>query len=254
MTGLSRRLAGSALAGAASGARSFTGVAALTLATRPGAPGQPDRFLGRPWIKAAAGVLAAQEYVLDKLPNTPSRLAPPGLAGLAGAAASAVIIARREPGAPATSAEMASCAVAGLGAAVATAWLGLQWRTWAKARFGQDWIGAGVEDAATLTLAATAVFTQEAATPEGADMPRGQIKDEKTYQALRREGNSEEKSARIANAAAGSSRSSVGSKGGRSGSYEDWSRQDLLDRARELGISGRSSMTKSELIKALRNH
>jgi hypothetical protein len=29
-----------------------------------------------------------------------------------------------------------------------------------------------------------------------------QIKDEKTYQALRREGNSEEKSARIANAAA----------------------------------------------------
>ncbi len=32
-------------------------------------------------------------------------------------------------------------------------------------------------------------------------MPRAQIKDEKTYQALRREGNSEEKSARIANAA-----------------------------------------------------
>ena len=34
-------------------------------------------------------------------------------------------------------------------------------------------------------------------------MPSAQIKDEKTYQALRREGNSEEKSARIANAAAG---------------------------------------------------
>jgi len=39
-----------------------------------------------------------------------------------------------------------------------------------------------------------------------AGMPRAQIRDEKTYQALRREGNSEEKSARIANAAAGSSR------------------------------------------------
>lgn len=36
-------------------------------------------------------------------------------------------------------------------------------------------------------------------------MPTPQIKDEKTYRALRREGNSEEKSARIANAAAASS-------------------------------------------------
>ena len=85
-------------------------------------------------------------------------------------------------------------------------------------------------------------------------MPRAQIKDEKTYQALRREGNSEEKSARIANAAAGSSRQAVGRRGGKSGSYEDWSKKDLLDRARELGISGRSSMTKDELIKALRDH
>lgn len=85
-------------------------------------------------------------------------------------------------------------------------------------------------------------------------MPRAQIKDEKTYRALRREGNSEEKSARIANAAAGSSRKSVGSRGGKSGSYDDWTKNDLLRRARELGISGRSSMSKAELIKALRNH
>jgi hypothetical protein len=85
-------------------------------------------------------------------------------------------------------------------------------------------------------------------------MPRAQIKDEKTYQALRGEGNSEEKSARIANAAAGSSRKTVGKRGGKSGSYEDWSKKDLVDRARELGISGRSSMAKDELIKALRSH
>ncbi len=85
-------------------------------------------------------------------------------------------------------------------------------------------------------------------------MPRAEIKDEKTYQALRREGNSEEKSARIANAAAGSSRKTVGQRGGKSGSYEDWSKKDLVARARELGISGRSSMTKDELIKALRDH
>lgn len=85
-------------------------------------------------------------------------------------------------------------------------------------------------------------------------MPRAQIKDEKTYQKLRSEGESMEKSARIANAAAGSSRSKVGRKGGKSGSYDDWSKQDLVKRAREIGIKGRSTMTKTELIKALRNH
>ena len=85
-------------------------------------------------------------------------------------------------------------------------------------------------------------------------MPRAQIKDEKTYQALRREGNSAEKSARIANAAAGSSRKQVGGKGGKSPSYADWSKEDLVKRARELGVKGRSSMTKAQLINALRNN
>lgn len=85
-------------------------------------------------------------------------------------------------------------------------------------------------------------------------MPRAQIKDEKTYRKLRDEGNSKEKSARIANAAAGSSRGKVAAKGGRSGSYDDWTKKDLLDRAKEIGITGRSKMTKDQLIKALRNH
>ena len=85
-------------------------------------------------------------------------------------------------------------------------------------------------------------------------MPRAQIKDEKTYQKLREQGESKEKSARIANAAAGSSRSKVGRKGGKSGSYQDWSKQDLLRRAREIGIKGRSAMSKAALIKALRDH
>ena len=46
-------------------------------------------------------------------------------------------------------------------------------------------------------------------------MPAPQIKDEKTYRALRRDGNSEEKSARIANAAAASSRKKVGARAAR---------------------------------------
>jgi hypothetical protein len=85
-------------------------------------------------------------------------------------------------------------------------------------------------------------------------MPRAQIKDEKTYQKLRESGNSKEKSARIANAAAGSSRKKVAAKGGRSPAYQDWTKEDLVKRAREIGIKGRSSMSKSQLIAALRNH
>ena len=85
-------------------------------------------------------------------------------------------------------------------------------------------------------------------------MPRAQIKDEKMYQKLREGGNSKEKSARIANAAAGSSRHEVGAKGGRSPAYQDWTKADLVKRAREIGIKGRSSMSKSQLINALRNH
>jgi hypothetical protein len=85
-------------------------------------------------------------------------------------------------------------------------------------------------------------------------MPRSPIKDEKTYQKLREQGESKEKSARIANAAAGSSRSAVGKKGGESPSYSEWSKEDLVKRAREIGIKGRSTMTKAQLVKALRNH
>jgi len=85
-------------------------------------------------------------------------------------------------------------------------------------------------------------------------VPNNAIKDEKQYQALRRQGESKEKAARIANASNNSSRSAVGRKGGKSGSYDDWSKSDLMQRAREIGIDGRSSMNKSELISALRNH
>ncbi len=85
-------------------------------------------------------------------------------------------------------------------------------------------------------------------------MPRAQIKDEKMYQGLRGEGASKEKAARIANAAAATSRGQVGRQGGKSGSYDDWTKPELLRRARQIDIKGRSTMTKAELIKAVRNH
>ena len=85
-------------------------------------------------------------------------------------------------------------------------------------------------------------------------MPASSIKDEKQYKALRREGASKEKAARISNASANTSRSETGRKGGESGSYHDWTKKDLMDRAREIGIDGRSKMSKGDLVDALRNH
>ena len=85
-------------------------------------------------------------------------------------------------------------------------------------------------------------------------MPTAQIKDEKTYRKLRGTGASKEKAARIANAAAATSAGRVGRKGGQSGSYDDWAKPDLVRRARQIGIKGRSTMSKAELIKALRDH
>jgi hypothetical protein len=84
--------------------------------------------------------------------------------------------------------------------------------------------------------------------------PGPSVKDKELYETLRDEGNSKEKSARIANAAAASSRSAVGRKGGKSGDYDDWTVTKLRARAREIGVQGRSGMNKAELIDALRNH
>ena len=84
--------------------------------------------------------------------------------------------------------------------------------------------------------------------------PGPSVKDKEMYEALREDGASKEKAARISNAAAALSRSEVGRRGGRAGDYEDWSKQDLLDRARDLDISASSKMNKGALIQALRDH
>ncbi len=80
------------------------------------------------------------------------------------------------------------------------------------------------------------------------------VKDDRQYEALRKQGASKEKAARIANASSNTSRSQVGRKGGKGGSYEDRSKKELMDRAKDIGIKGRSKMSKSELVDALRNH
>lgn len=83
--------------------------------------------------------------------------------------------------------------------------------------------------------------------PENDDSSR--IKDEKQYEELRKQGMSKEKAARIANSGKEASK-----KGGKHKKYEEWTRDELYEKAQEVGIEGRSEMNKDELIEALRNH
>jgi Rho termination factor, N-terminal domain len=78
------------------------------------------------------------------------------------------------------------------------------------------------------------------------------VKDDRLYEELREDGASKEKAARIANAKAAGE--DVSRKGGEAEAYEEWTKDELEERAREIGIEGRSEMTKDELIDALRNH
>ncbi len=82
--------------------------------------------------------------------------------------------------------------------------------------------------------------------------PGPSVKDDDTYEALRDQGASKEKAARIANAKANGSQPSK--KGGKAPSYDEMSKDDLYERAQEIGIDGRSKMSKGDLIDALRNH
>jgi hypothetical protein len=77
-----------------------------------------------------------------------------------------------------------------------------------------------------------------------------QIKDDEQYESLRKKGMSKEKAARIAN----TPRTKAAKKGGKAPKYEEWTRQDLYARAREIGLRVNSRMKKQELIDALRGH
>jgi hypothetical protein len=83
-------------------------------------------------------------------------------------------------------------------------------------------------------------------------MPRGKshgpsVKRPRQYEAMRDQGMSKSKAARISNAGKPAAR-----KGGRASAYDDMTKDELMARARQRDIAGRSSMSKGELIKALR--
>ncbi|UAB79981.1 Rho termination factor N-terminal domain-containing protein [Marixanthomonas sp. SCSIO 43207] len=79
-------------------------------------------------------------------------------------------------------------------------------------------------------------------------MSKPRIKNEDQYEALRDKGYSKEKAARIANT------EDSGKKGGKAKPYEDWTKDELYEQAKNVGIDGRSKMSKKQLINALRNN
>ncbi|GAA3233279.1 hypothetical protein GCM10017691_28770 [Pseudonocardia petroleophila] len=132
--------------GAASGARSTAGVAAIALTSAGDDRGPAGRLGGRTGTTLSA-LMAAGELVADKLPSTPSRTDPPGLLPRAAlGAGSAAAVARRD-GEDATLA-----GVIGVLAALGAAALGVRARAAASDRFGSDLPGALAEDAVAALL------------------------------------------------------------------------------------------------------
>ena len=77
---------------------------------------------------------------------------------------------------------------------------------------------------------------------------RPSIQNDEQYEALREKGMSKQKAARIANTP------DAGKKGGRATDYEDRTKKELYDQAKQVGIEGRSQMNKQQLIEALRHN
>jgi len=135
---------GSVFLGAASGLRSQIGLATVVARSDPSLP----RIFRQPWTRRLLVVAAAGELVGDKLPATPSRLAPPGFVGrlvLGALAAGLFAQTRRAPWLPAAAIGASSAAVA--------AKVGHDVRA-QLARHAPDPAVAVVEDAVALGLAA----------------------------------------------------------------------------------------------------
>ena len=142
-------LRGAAL-GVVSGGRSTAGITAVINSQQPGdaEAGGPLGLLTGPQSKKVAGAMMAGEFLADKLPSTPSRLALPVLLSrvLAGAVAAWALAQRHKvPGA-------VPAAAGGLGAAVGSV-AGLRLRCAASDRGIPDMPVALVEDALVLALA-----------------------------------------------------------------------------------------------------
>jgi uncharacterized membrane protein len=152
----------SVLIGAATGLRSSSGIAALSL-VRPSDRLSP--LLRRRWVRAGSVLVAGGELVVDKLPSTPART---GLGGLVprvvlGAVAAGQL--SRGSGSP-----PAVAGLLGSAAAVGTAFGGLALRRRLSERLSPI-PAALIEDALCAALAGGAVWLSERAVASSVDDP-----------------------------------------------------------------------------------
>lgn len=137
-------LEGAAVLGAATGLRGTVALAALIIRRSDGLPA----ILRHPAARRIAAIADGAELVIDKLPMTPSRLDPPGLAGrLISATLAAMVVARSEHQDPIPAVLIASAA------ALASAKICHDARA-ALARRVPDTAVAVAEDALAIGLAA----------------------------------------------------------------------------------------------------
>jgi uncharacterized membrane protein len=133
--------------GAASGARSSAGLAAVALTSTPTDHGALASRLGGRVGTVATALMSVGELVVDKLPTTPSRLAVKGLVPrlVLGATAAATQANRdRRP--------VVFPALVGAAGAAGFSYLGTRFRAAAQERFGSDRPGAIAEDVAAGVL------------------------------------------------------------------------------------------------------
>jgi hypothetical protein len=141
-----RPLLRAGLAGIATGARSFSVLAAC--ARTPGRDTRTERVLHRPIVRKTLGRSRLGELVGDKLPVTPPRTSPPSLAGrVAFGALTGALVSARAGG------SSRAGALVGAGTSAAWTFAAPQVRALAAARAGNDLPGAVAEDAAALVLA-----------------------------------------------------------------------------------------------------
>jgi uncharacterized membrane protein len=161
-TSRARTVAQSLAIGAATGGRSFSGIAAVSLSST-----RDERPLGNPVAKVVVGLLAFGELVLDKSPKAPNRMEPPGLAGrMVFGGASAGLLARRHGTSPIPQ------VVVGMAAALFAAYVGHWSRSRLAGRFGADLPGALIEDGVVQSLAWVACLSR-ASKPLSSGSSRG---------------------------------------------------------------------------------